>query len=109
MTKMLQEVTSYGTAGGLEFTSNYGIQCAGKTGTTQEDYDRWFVGFTPYYVGGVWFGYDLNQSLSEFWDNPAVFLWEEVMNRIHQKIVDNAENEPIKTFNYAPGVIECTY
>ena len=107
MTKMLQEVTSQGTASGI--TLRWDIDCAGKTGTTQEDYDRWFVGFTPYYVGGVWFGYDLNQSLSEFYDNPAVFLWDRVMQILHKKYIDNAENEPIKEFVDAPGVIQCTY
>ena len=35
-----------------------GIPLAGKTGTTSSNYDRWFVGFTPYYVGAVWYGYD---------------------------------------------------
>ncbi len=108
MTKMLQEVTSLGTASAISLT-NYGIECAGKTGTTQDDYDRWFIGYTPYYVGGIWFGYDLNQSLSEFYDNPAVFLWDYVMQELHAKIIEKAGEEPIKTFNYAPGVIECTY
>lgn len=107
MTKMMQEVVSGGTASAITLRQN--VNCAGKTGTTQEDYDRWFIGFTPYYVGGIWFGYDLNQSLTEFPDNPAVFLWDKIMTKLHQKFIDNAETEPIRTFNQAPGVIECTY
>lgn len=109
MTTMLQEVVSGGTGSAIQL--RYSVNCAGKTGTTQEDYDRWFVGYTPYYVGGVWFGYDLNQSLSEYWTNPAVLLWDTVMTKLHQKYIDaaNEGGEPLKTFNMAPGVITCTY
>jgi penicillin-binding protein 1A len=110
MTKMLQDVCNPGGTGS-SITLKNTINCAGKTGTTQEDYDRWFVGYTPYYVAGVWFGYDLNQSLSEFWTNPAVLLWDTVMTKIHQPIIDSANSEgtALKSFNTAPGVITCTY
>ena len=109
MTKMLQEVVSSGTASSITL-QNY-VNCAGKTGTTQEDYDRWFVGYTPYYVAGIWFGYDLNQSLSEYWTNPAVVLWDRIMTELHQKYIDEANNggQAIKTFVDAPGVITATY
>lgn len=109
MTKILGEVVSTGTGAGVTLKNQ--INCAGKTGTTQEDYDRWFIGFTPYYVGGVWFGYDLNQSLDEFRSNPAVALWDNVMTKLHQKYIDEANEggEALKTFSTAPGVITCTY
>lgn len=109
MTKMLEEVVDSGTASSLSL--KYSVDCAGKTGTTQDDYDRWFVGFTPYYVGGVWFGYDLNQSLSEFAGNPAVTVWDTVMTKLHQKYIDSATNgeSELKTFNSSQGVVKCTY
>lgn len=109
MTKMMQEVVTSGTAAGLTLKNT--VDCAGKTGTTQEDYDRWYIGYTPYYVGGIWFGYDMNQSLSEFRSNPAVMLWDTVMTKLHQKFIDDANNggESLKTFQTAAGVISCTY
>ena len=109
MTTMLEEVVDSGTAAGVNL--KYSVDCGGKTGTTQDDYDRWYIGFTPYYVGGIWFGYDLNQSLSEFSTNPAVTLWDTVMTMLHQKYIDDAAAgvSELKTFNDAPGVIECTY
>ncbi len=109
VTKALQEVVATGTASDVSLKNT--VNCAGKTGTTQEDYDRWFIGYTPYYVGGVWFGYDLNQSLSEFRGNPASALWNTVMTKLHQEFIDEAAagGEEIKSFTTAPGVITCTY
>ena len=53
----------------------------GKTGTTNENYDKWFVGYTPYYVGAVWYGYDQPKTLSG--SNPAPSVWKQVMTHIH--------------------------
>lgn len=44
------------TAGGMAPEGE--MDAVGKTGTTSDDYDRWFVGLTPYYVTAVWWGYD---------------------------------------------------
>ncbi len=57
MVEMLRGVTIYGTAGSLRW--QYGLaslDIGGKTGTTQNHADGWFVGFTPEYVTGVWVG-----------------------------------------------------
>jgi len=40
-----------------------GISVAAKTGTTNDDYDRWLCGFTPYYTAATWFGYDKNETV----------------------------------------------
>ena len=58
---------------------------AGKTGTTTADYDRWFVGFTPYYVAAVWTGYDTNEKIVVY-GNPAAQIWHDVMAPIHQNL-----------------------
>ena len=55
---------------------------AGKTGTTTADCDRWFVGFTPYYVAAVWTGYDTPEKISCY-GNPAAQIWRSVMAPIH--------------------------
>lgn len=58
----------------------------GKTGTTDDDCDKWFVGFTPYYVGACWYGFDSPSSISAAGvsGNPAVAAWKTVMSRIHE-------------------------
>lgn len=109
MTIMMEKVMNEGTGTGC--TLRHTVDVAGKTGTTSADFDRYFVGYTPYYVGGVWTGYDMNQSLSAFGENPSLVVWDTVMTMLHQKYVDEAANggEPLKTFERAPGIVEVTY
>lgn len=75
---------SCGTASGNALSS--GMPTYGKTGTTDENYDKWFVGFTPYYVGAVWFGFDTPSSLSAAGvsTNPAVKAWKLVFEKISE-------------------------
>ena len=65
-----------------------GVKVAGKTGTTTSDNDRWFAGFTPYYTGVVWCGYDDPEEvvLTDSTTNPAVVLWQKVMATLHQDL-----------------------
>lgn len=58
MTVMLQSVVNNGTAQRLRSVYHLRGQIAGKTGTTQNHADGWFMGFTPHWVGGVWVGAD---------------------------------------------------
>lgn len=60
MTDMLKSVMTEGTGRRLALT---GIPCAGKTGTTNDNKDGWFVGYTRYYSTGVWVGYDMPKEL----------------------------------------------
>ena len=87
-----------GTAAKLE-----NMSVAGKTGTTTSDFDRWFAGFTPYYTGVVWCGYDSPEEvvLTESQVNPAVDLWKRVMEPIHQGL-ENA------SFRKPTNVVECS-
>jgi len=109
MTIMMENVVNNGTATGV--TLRHTVDVAAKTGTTSADFDRYFMGYTPYYVGGVWTGYDIPQSLSAFGQSPSLIIWDKVMTMLHQKYIDAANNggEPLKTFERAPGVIEVTY
>ena len=81
MRKCLSAVVSYGTGGSAAF--RYDIATAGKTGTTTNDHDRWFIGFTPYYVAACWVGYDIPKPMSGVWGNPAITPWKAVMSSIH--------------------------
>lgn len=60
-----------------------GVDVAAKTGTTDENYDRWLCGFTPYYTAVTWYGYDQNETIEYNKRNPAGLLWANVMSRIH--------------------------
>lgn len=81
MNSMLRTTVTSGLASSANFSSNYDI--CGKTGTTDDSKDRWFMGYTPYYAGGVWFGYDQPATLN-FSGNPALNLWKKVMTEIHK-------------------------
>lgn len=109
MTIMMQNVMTEGT--GRSVTLRNTVDVAGKTGTAGNDFDRWFVGYTPYLVGGVWFGYDMNQTLSDFKANPSSAIWDTVMTMLHQKYIDEASagGEPLKEFVTAAGVVEMEY
>lgn len=87
MISMLTDVVSGGTGTAARIS---GMRVAGKTGTTSSNNDRWFVGFTPYYVGAVWFGYDQPAPLRGFSPNPAAVAWRKVMQPIHEEL----ENKP---------------
>lgn len=67
--------------------NNEGIVVAGKTGTTSNKIDAWFVGFTPYYVASVWFGNDINVPLNQGSSVSAEF-WSKLMSKIHEGYAD---------------------
>lgn len=62
-----------------------GMTIAGKTGTTSNGNDRYFCGYTPYYTGAVWVGYDTPTRIS-VGGNPAATLWNKVMSRVHANL-----------------------
>ncbi len=84
MTKMLQNVVFEGSAHHVTLKNKTAV--AGKTGTTQGDRDKWFVGFTPSIVGGVWCGFDGNESLKEYRHNPSLDVWDAVMQKIYERV-----------------------
>lgn len=89
MTTMLQDAIN-GTGGAARFS---GMSIAGKTGTTNDNYDRYFVGYTPYYVAAVWVGYKVNERIS-YSVNPAASLWKQVMEPIHANLENKGFTKP---------------
>jgi penicillin-binding protein 1A len=63
MTTMLQRVVDHGT--GMAAMLNNGMPVAGKTGTSDQNRDAWFVGYTPVLIAGVWVGNDDNTPMPE--------------------------------------------
>ena len=78
---LLKEVVTSGTGGGAQLPS--GIFTAGKTGTTSDNHDRLFVGYTPHYVASVWYGYDQPQPISAS-GNSCIPVWRSVMTKINE-------------------------
>lgn len=99
MNSMLQNVLESGTARGHGVK---GVRSAGKTGTTSNNYDRWFVGYTPYYTAAVWTGYDKGNEKINAKGNPALNLWEKVMNNVHAGM-------PNKNFPVPAGLVSVEY
>jgi penicillin-binding protein 1A len=79
MTGLLEDVVLFGIAYPLR--SEFGITrpLGGKTGTTNDYHDGWFVGFTPDVVAGVWVGYDTPASLNAPARDTALPLWARIM------------------------------
>ena len=78
-----------------------GMSLAGKSGTTTKDVDIWFVGYSPYYVGGIWGGCDENQPLidkaSGEYNGGAGFhkdIWRKIMSRVHEGLPDIGFTKP---------------
>ena len=87
--------SNYG--GQIENLDGEPIDTAGKTGTTSDNIDRWFCGFTPYYSAAVWYGYDnrLRQTSIPSCDYPgAVRIWMYCMNKIHENLPGATFNKP---------------
>lgn len=76
-----------------------GVDVAAKTGTTDENYDRWLCGFTPYYTAVTWFGYDQNESVEFNQRNPAGLIWANVMSRIHTGLNSAKFEKPNTVFS----------
>ena len=90
MTKLMQEVVSSGT--GTAVTLRRKVDVAGKTGTTNNNYDLYFCGYTPYYTAACWVGYDNPKSLLGFSSGQrriaaSTYLWDQVMSAVHEDII----------------------
>ena len=72
-----------GANGTATYCAISGIDVAAKTGTTNDNYDRWLCGFTPYYTAVCWYGFDINESIHFNGKNPAGIFWSSVMKKIH--------------------------
>ena len=74
---------------------------AGKSGTTTNNNDVWFVGFTPYYTAGIWGGCDDNQSLSDSqtgeYNGGTSFhknIWKKIMTKVNEGLEDTGFEKP---------------
>lgn len=88
MNRMLEDVVTSGTGRGAGLSN--GMFTAGKTGTTSENNDRWFIGYTPYYSAAVWYGYDIPEEI-KMSSNPCIPVFRNVMNQVHKGLKTQSE------------------
>lgn len=102
MNKILQTVMTSGTGRSYKIS---GVECFGKTGTTTDSKDRWFVGGTPEYVAAVWYGYDMPKEIVyRLSSNPAGTIWETVMNEIY-----DVKGKDVTEFPEYDGIVQKSY
>lgn len=99
LTSAMQSVINAGT-GGLANFKEVKMPIAGKTGTTNDDVDLLFSGYTPYYVGTVWMGYDQPKKMV-YSKSYHLVLWQKVMEKIHADL-------PFKEFEVPSGIVSAS-
>lgn len=104
MTMMLQNVITNGTA--KEMNVDKWLDVAGKTGTTQNNFDKWFIGYSPYYICGIWLGYEYPKSLTDYDGKSCNKIWDEITALLHQRY-KNANN--VEKFIFSDNIIEAKY
>ncbi len=103
MNRLMREVMVSGTGAGMS-ANDAGMDSVGKTGTTNENKDIWFVGLTPYYVGAFWFGYDENISMESYRAgtsrHPGLNSWREIMD------TEQADEEKYPVIDFPQEILE---
>lgn len=99
ITKTIAEEPVTGANGTAKYCAIPGMDVAAKTGTTDDDYDRWLCGFTPYYAAACWYGYDNNEEVRGWSQNPAGQIWDNVMTTIHKNLAN-------ATFTRPEGIVD---
>lgn len=97
LTDMMRDVVR-GANGTATYVKVGGNPVAAKTGSTDENKDRWFCAYTPYYVGTVWYGFDQPKRVRVSGQNPAAKIWTAVMKKAHEGL-------EIKTFEEPDGIV----
>jgi penicillin-binding protein 1A len=105
MTELLHGVCTYGTAKHLRLDDM--VDTAGKTGTSSESRDKWFVGYTPYYTAGIWCGYaDGSSPVPDSLSQTHLATWDAIMQQLHRPYTAHGEE---RTFSVASGLVRRSY
>ncbi len=92
LTSAMQDVITKGTGGAVKFE---GQALAGKTGTTSDNKDVWFAGYSPYYTCTTWAGYDNNKEMNDAAQKAlAKTVWKGVMSRLHENLAYKDFEQP---------------
>lgn len=91
MTNILEGVLTRGTARGKGIPN---MPCAGKTGTTNDNIDGWFVGYSAYYTTGIWVGFDSPRGVSALAGSTyPVNIWNTFMTELHEGLPSKELND----------------
>ncbi len=71
-----------------------GFDVGAKTGTTNDNTDRWLCGFTNEYTAATWYGYDTPQTIYASGSNPASRIWIDIMRKIHKDLEGSRFEKP---------------
>ncbi|SHO51903.1 transglycosylase domain-containing protein [Anaerocolumna xylanovorans] len=82
LTNAMEDVVKKGTGTLVRF-QKLNMPIAGKTGTTSDNNDVWFAGYTPYYTACIWSGYDNNKTQTN--TSYHKIIWRDVMEQIHKE------------------------
>ena len=108
MTRLLQNVVEYGTASDL--TLQKSVPVAGKTGTSNANTDRWFIGYTPDLLCGVWYGFKDARDIGTHKKNPAVLIFDDIMTTLYAKNLTETVNlDKTHTFPQSNNIVSCLY
>lgn len=92
MTDALHNVLIDGTLRGLDVGTNY---VAAKSGTSQNDKDKWVIGFTNDYTVGIWSGHDSNKAFdTSKYDVPYVYIWADIIKKTCEENVSEKPDVP---------------
>lgn len=98
VTDMMKSVVERGTGTGAQI----GRPAAGKTGTTDEGKDLWFVGYTPELVTAVWIGYDQPTAMPQAYGGTyPTRIWQEIMSKALSDV-------PVRSFSMPSGIVTST-
>ncbi|SFL45753.1 penicillin-binding protein 1A [Desulfomicrobium norvegicum] len=94
---LLQQVVQYGTGARAKVL---GRPVAGKTGTTNDEQDAWFMGFSPYLLTGVWVGYDQVRPMGKYETGAraALPIWIDYRSKVEP-------GYPVQDFQAPPGIV----
>ena len=103
---LLSNVTDSGTASKIKLKEI--VDTAGKTGTSGDDRDRLFIGYTPYFCAGIWCGYsDGGKSIGHI-APTHLKIWDDIMIEIHSVTLSGKSDGEIKVFS-SEGLIKREY
>ncbi|MGB5823337.1 MAG: transglycosylase domain-containing protein, partial [Proteocatella sp.] len=94
MTDIMKDVVNRGTGRSAKVSN---MTTVGKTGTTNDEKDIWFSGYTPYYTSALWIGEDQPKDMNQSSNVPSA-LWGKIMNRVHSGL-------PAKNFTSPSGIV----
>lgn len=97
---MIKSLLTEPVNGGMGTARNCAIPgffVGAKTGTTNDNFDRWLCGMTEYYTGAVWYGFDKNEKIN-YSANPSALIWASVMKQVHKDL-------PAKTLQRTSNIV----